>query len=91
MDFQWAMEQVYEGKRVRRRAWARVTRYTDSTPPLNYELVWRVWKPKDTSLVNGGGGSIGGAADGDPIRNGMTYSATPDDKAADDWELYVSP
>jgi hypothetical protein len=39
-------------------------------------------------IINGWGGSIGGAADDDPIRDGMLYPATDADRQADDWELY---
>lgn len=43
------------------------------------------WK---SGIINGWGGSIGGAADDDPVRDGMCYSATRSDREADDWELH---
>jgi hypothetical protein len=39
-------------------------------------------------IVNGWGGSIGGADDDDPVRDGMSYSPTAEDQAATDWELH---
>jgi hypothetical protein len=56
---------------------------------------WHLWvmdgyKGRDfwrSGIINGWGGSVGGAADDDSVRDGMLYSATNEDMTADDWEL----
>lgn len=71
---------------------------SDYIVPKTYTLIWHLFmmreflEPKNTSfwesgIINGWGGSIGGAADDDSVRDGMLYSATDADRQADDWEL----
>jgi hypothetical protein len=85
--FEDAITWVQKGGRARRRVWADVTEYTLTTPPLNRQRRWHIWLSDSSGIVNGWGGSVGGAADDDPIRNGMLYSATDADRVAADWEL----
>lgn len=85
--FEDAILWVRNGGRARRHAWAKVTEYTRTTPPLNYERCWHIWLADVGSIINGWGGSIGGAADDDSIRDGDVYSPKNEDRIADDWEL----
>lgn len=102
MNFQWAMDQLQGNQRVRRASWASETinaRFASSdgdyVVPETYARRWHLfmqdgylgksfWK---NGIINGWGGSIGGAADDDHVRDGMVYSATDADRQADDWEL----
>ena len=86
MKFEEAIALALNGTHVRRACWANVPTYTQATPPMQFYKTWRVFA-SGVSLVNGWGGSIGGAPDGDPIRNGMLYSASDADRIADDWEV----
>ena len=86
--FEEALGYVLNGGRARRQCWAEVTDYTRTTPPLKTFRRWHIWQQPDVGgLINGWGGSIGGAADDDPVRNGMGYSPSDDDRMATDWEL----
>jgi hypothetical protein len=67
----------------------------DYIVPETYTLVWHLFMAEgflgksfwEGGIINGWGGSIGGALDDDPVRNGMVYSATDADRQADDWGL----
>jgi hypothetical protein len=67
----------------------------DYIVPKDYTLVWHLFMMDgflghdfwESGIINGWGGSVGGADDDDPVRDGMIYSATDDDRQADDWEL----
>ena len=86
--FEDAMAFVMRGGRARRAIWASVRDYTRSTSQLQLERRWHIWQDGDNGgLINGWGGSIGGALDGDPIRDGMLYSPTDEDRLATDWQL----
>lgn len=104
MNFQWAMNQLRENKRVRRAAWLQETINAgtvfadadgDYTVPETYTKRWHLFMQDGylgqsfwmSGIINGWGGSIGGAADDDPVRDGMVYSPTTEDAMADDWEL----
>ena len=84
--FEEAILYLANGGRARRKCWANVMEYTRATPPMNFERRWHIWMT-DSGIVNGWGGSIGGAADGEPIRNGMVYLPSDEDRIAYDWEL----
>lgn len=66
----------------------------DYVVPKTYTLVWHLFMMDgflgedfwESGIINGWGGSIGGAADDDPVRDGMVYLATDVDRQADDWE-----
>jgi hypothetical protein len=86
--FEDAIMFVMNGGRARRSIWAAVQDYTRSTPPMQMVRRWHIWQQPDVGgIINGWGGSIGGADDGDPVRNGMGYSPTNEDRIANDWEL----
>lgn len=59
-----------------------------------YELVWHLFMMDgfigepfwQAGIVNGWGYQVGGAADDDPIRDGMCYTPTHEDTVATDWE-----
>lgn len=67
----------------------------DYVVPETYTRTWHLFMQDgylgqsfwEGGVINGWGGSIGGAADDDPVRDGMVYSATDADRAADDWDL----
>jgi hypothetical protein len=85
--FEEAILYIRDGGRARRAVWATVSDYTRETPPLNYQRRWHIWMDDGGSIINGWGGSIGGAPEDDPIRDGTLYSATNADRTASDWEL----
>jgi hypothetical protein len=86
--FEDAIMFVQNGGRARRKCWANVVEFTRTTPPLNFERRWHIWMQSDVGgIVQGWGGSIGGAADDDPIRDGTGYSPSDEDRTAFDWEL----
>ncbi len=87
MKFEEALREVWvNGRSVRRSIWATVSDYTKTTPPLQVNRTWKVFA-YDGRLINGWGGSVGGAPEGDPIRDGMLYTPSNEDKIAVDWEL----
>lgn len=87
--FEDAIQWLVKGGRARRKVWADIPDYTSSTPPLAIRRRWHIRMDMDNGgFINGWGGSIGAAADGDPIRDGMGYRPTDEDRVAQDWELY---
>lgn len=88
--FEDAIEFVLNGGRARRACWAKVTLYTQTTPPMNYERLWRIWMANSTGqIAQGWGGQVGALLDAtDPIRDGTNYQPSDDDRIADDWELF---
>lgn len=87
MRFEDALYYLMDGGRVRRACWAVIVDYTRTTPPRKTERVWRIWREEDGNVVGGWGGSVGGAAIGDPVRDGSVYLATDEDRFATDWEI----
>lgn len=87
--FEDAIQWLIDGGIARRRCWARIPQYTQATPPMMYEKMWRIWQNPDVGgLVQGWGGQIGMQLDpGDPIRDGTNYQASDEDRVATDWEL----
>lgn len=87
--FEDAIQFVMSGGQARRRCWAKVPEYTRATPPISYDKQWRIWFSKDGgSIMQGWGGQVGFAlSPDDPIRDGAYYTASNEDRVADDWEL----
>lgn len=52
--------------------------------------MWRIWREENGNVVGGWGGSVGGAAIGDPVQDGSVYLATDEDRLATDWEILPS-
>jgi len=82
-SFKWAMEKVHAGERVRRRDWPREGRRKWHLFLMAEFETLEFWR---SGIINGWGGQAGGAADDDPMRDGMLYTPTPDDEQAADWE-----
>lgn len=90
--FEDAIQWVMNGGRARRACWARVTEYTQTTPPLNRERLWHIWLFDTGNIVQGWGGQVGANLGPDePIRDGVSYQPSNDDRIADDWELLQPP
>jgi hypothetical protein len=86
--FEDAIRWVLNGGFARRKVWASVTDYTRSTPPLGVSRRWHIWRTDNDDIIAGWGGSIGATENGDPVRDGMLYAPTDEDRTAHDWELY---
>ncbi len=96
MTFEQILASVYAGKRARRSVWANIPAFTETTPPMQRNRIWRIWLTPDwrgkenwsQGLVQGWGGQIGfQLAPDDPIRDGTLYTASDEDRIAKDWEL----
>ena len=70
--------------------------FTQATPPIQHNQVWRIWLSSDwllkddwiNGVMQGWGGQIGMMLDpGDPIRDGTCYTPSNEDRVATDWEL----
>lgn len=86
--FEDAIMWVMSGARVRRRVWASVNSFTQSTPPLAIKQQWRIWCIDGEQIIGGWGGQVGAAlAPDDPIRDGCMYRPSDEDRLATDWEV----
>ena len=90
--FEDAIQWVMNGGLARRRCWAKVPEYTRATPPLAYDRMWRIWRSygsEGDQIFQGWGGQTGmQLSPDDPIKDGTYYTASDDDRIADDWELF---